>query len=105
MRLEKLKISAGRLDREWRRDPSKRTVSYDDFFKFTLDFDLSTSLALSSIEMGTVYLSAIHKKKNVQGFVRNLTHDDFQRALVYCAITAYEKKTQLAAMRRHPMQM
>ena len=83
MRLEKLKISAGRLDREWRRDPSKRTVSYDDFFKFTLDFDLSTSLALSSIEMGTVYLSAIHKKKNVQGFVRNLTHDDFQRALVY----------------------
>jgi len=97
MRLEKLKISAGRLDREWRRDPSKRTVSYDDFFKFTLDFDLSNSLALSSIEMGTVYLSAIHKKKNVQGYVRNLTHEDFQRALVYCAIVAYEKKMQAYA--------
>lgn len=91
MQLEHLQAKSGRLDREWRRDSSKQTVSYDDFFKFILDFDLPTSLALSSIEMGTVYLSAIHKRKT-QGFVRNLTHDDFQRALVYCAIVAYEKK-------------
>jgi len=97
MSLEKLKITAGRLDREWRRDPSKRTVSYDDFFKFTLDFDLTSSLAFSSIEMGTVYLSAIHKKKSQSGNVRNLTHDDFQRALVYCAIVAYEKKMKAYA--------
>ena len=42
---------------------------------------------------GEIYLSAIHTTMD-HGYIRQLTHSEFEVALVHCAIVAYEKKME-----------
>lgn len=94
MRLEHTKAVAGWRDREWRRNPKLQALGYNDFFKFASDFDLVTNLQLSSMEIGAIYLAAVDSAAKSGGYVRSLTHREFQGALVHLSIAAYEKRIQ-----------
>jgi len=74
-------------------------LSYAEFFKFITDFDLALALALSSMEIGEIFLAAIDDQEleteaSLAGgrVVRHLDHDEFQKALLLLAVAAYEKK-------------
>ena len=68
-------------------------LSYSDFLKFAMDFHLSSTIILSSIEIGDIYLTVIRSGKGQaqSGLVRKLSFEEFMEAIVRCAITAYSK--------------
>jgi len=91
--LEKLKTRSARLERHRKLNPNKQAIGYNEFLKFASDFNINSSLLLSTMEVGEIYLSAIHTTKN-HGYIRQLTHSDFELALVHLAIKSYEKKME-----------
>jgi len=91
--LEKVKTRSARQERQRKLNPNKQALGYNEFLKFANDFNLSSSLLLSTMEVGEIYLSAIHTTKT-HGYIRQLTHNEFEQALVHCAMKSYEKKME-----------
>lgn len=65
-------------------------MGYPEFLKFATDFDLSSSVILSTLELGDIYLSSI-KTTDHESTIRKLTFPEFWEALVRCALVAYSK--------------
>lgn len=68
----------------------KDALGYSEFLKFASDFDLSSSVILSTLEIGDIYLSSIQEVRP-DSTVRKLTFPEFWEALVRCALVAYNK--------------
>lgn len=68
----------------------KEALGYNEFLKFAVDFNLSSSQILSSLELGDIYLSSIRMSEG-DGNVRKLTFLEFWEATVRCALVAYSK--------------
>jgi len=68
----------------------KQALGYPEFLKFASDFDLSSSVILSTLELGDIYLSSV-KAHDGHDTVRKLTFSEFWEALVRCALVAYSK--------------
>lgn len=68
----------------------KDALGYAEFLKFASDFDLSSSVILSTLEIGDIYLSSI-KAVEPDSTIRKLTFMEFWEALVRCALVAYSK--------------
>ena len=68
----------------------KEALGYNEFLKFAVDFNLSSSQILSSLELGDIYLSSI-KLSEGDGNIRKLTFLEFWEAVVRCALVAYSK--------------
>lgn len=58
--------------------------------KFATDFDLSSSVILSTLEIGDIFLSSI-KAVEPDSTIRKLTFVEFWEALVRCSLVAYSK--------------
>ena len=100
MRLEKSKARAHERDRRWKRNEKLQYMSYDEFFKFVANFDLSLALRVSSVDVGEIFICAMSDVDDKLALIRHLQHDDFVDALVLFALTAYEKKIASYAMLR-----
>ena len=68
----------------------KECLGYNEFLRFALDFNLSSNVILSTLEIGDIYLSSI-KVTDGQENIRKLTFAEFWEALVRCALVAYSK--------------
>ena len=68
----------------------KDALGYQEFLKFAADFSLSSSVILSTLEIGDIFLSSI-KPVDGEHAVRKLTFREFREALVRCALVAYSK--------------
>ncbi|KAA0160519.1 hypothetical protein FNF27_01454 [Cafeteria roenbergensis] len=68
----------------------KNALSYAGFLKFAADFDLSSSVILSTLELGQIYLASL-REVDPEAHIRKLTFDEFWDALLRCAIVAYSK--------------
>ena len=68
----------------------KECLGYNEFLRFAMDFHLSSSVILSTLEIGDIYLSSI-KATDGQENIRKLTFHEFFEALVRCALVAYDK--------------
>lgn len=68
----------------------KEAMGYPEFLKFATDFDLSSSVILSTLEIGDIYLSSLRCPEH-DSTIRKLTFPEFWEALVRCALVAYSK--------------
>eukprot|EP00944_MAST-04C_sp_MAST-4C-sp1_P011883 g11883.t1 len=68
----------------------KECLGYNEFLRFALDFNLSSNVILSTLEIGDIYLSSI-KVTDGHENIRKLTFAEFWEALVRCALVAYSK--------------
>lgn len=68
----------------------KEAMGYPEFLKFAADFDLSSSVILSTLEIGDIYLSSLRCPDH-DSTIRKLTFPEFWEALVRCALVAYSK--------------
>lgn len=69
----------------------KEALGYGEMLKFASDFGLSSSVILSTLEIGDIYLSSIKPTAGSELGVRKLTFREFRESLVRCAIVAYSK--------------
>jgi hypothetical protein len=65
-------------------------MGYPEFLKFATDFDLSSSVILSTLELGDIFLSSIRTLDH-DSTIRKLTFPEFWEVLVRCALVAYSK--------------
>ena len=65
-------------------------MGYDDFMRFTTEFGMGSSVGLSSLDIGDIYLTVI-AQSNFQLAVRKLVFDEFWEVLVSCALKAFSK--------------
>ena len=98
MSLEKSQARAHERERRWKRSEQKQIMSYDEYFKFVADFDLSLALKISSVDVGEIFLCAMSDIDNKVALIRHLHHQDFVDAIVLFSLTAYEKKIASYAM-------
>lgn len=68
----------------------KDSLGYGEFLRFAADFSLSSSVILSTLEIGDIYLSSLRPIEGEQT-VRKLSFVEFKEALVRCALVAYSK--------------
>lgn len=68
----------------------KEALGYQEFLKLASDFELSSSVLLSTLEIGDIYLSSVKASSDGDN-VRKLSFNEFWEALVRCALVAYSK--------------
>lgn len=68
----------------------KGALGYAEFLKLASDFELSSSVLLSTLEIGDIYLSSV-ATSSPEDNVRKLTFDQFWESLVRSALLAYSK--------------
>ena len=68
----------------------KDALGYAELLKFASDFDLASTVLLSTLELGDIFLSSL---KNVapDATIRKLSFPEFWEALVRCSLVAYSK--------------
>jgi len=79
---------------------SEDQISYGDFLKYCQELGVSTSLGLTTIDLGDIYLTTVATKNgaNKKQFVTSfsgLTFSSVLEALFRCAHTGYIKNTQV----------
>ena len=93
---ERKLIAESLLESQKQREQSKKAfsrknetrMSYDEFLKFAADFGLSSSMALSTLDLGDIYLTVICEN-NFETKVRSLSFAEFWHVLVRCALVAF----------------
>ena len=71
------------------------SIGYEEFMRFSVDFGLQSSLGLTALEVGDIYLSVI-SSHNFNTIVRHVNFDEFWETLVRCALKAFEDQTDCA---------
>ena len=69
-------------------------IGYQDFVKFSADFGMQSSMGLTTLDLGDIYLSVI-QMGNFEASVRKMTFREFWEALVRCALLAFRTNTRL----------
>eukprot|EP01031_Cornospumella_fuschlensis_P033828 gene33828-40929_t len=73
---------------------SSNKMSYDDFIRFATDFGLVTTLGVTTLDLGDIFLSVI-SFTNFSTNVRKMSFGEFWEGLVRCALVAFQDKTEL----------
>mmetsp|Transcript_6826 Transcript_6826/g.6130 ORF Transcript_6826/g.6130 Transcript_6826/m.6130 type:complete len:441 (+) Transcript_6826:27-1349(+) len=69
-------------------------MSYNDFFKFSIEFGLSNSLKLTNLDIGEIFL-AIISLRDFATKIRKIDFQEFWEALVRCALVAYKSYNEI----------
>lgn len=94
---EKQLIAESLLLSKTQREENKKSFSnknetrlaYGEFLKFASDFGLSSSMGLSTLDLGDIYLSVICET-NFETTVRSVDFAEFWQILVRCAFVAFK---------------
>ena len=94
---EKQLIAESQLFTKTQREENKKTFSkknetrlaYGEFLKFASDFGLSSSMGLSTLDLGDIYLSVICET-HFETTVRSVNFAEFWEVLVRCAFVAFK---------------
>mmetsp|Transcript_17062 Transcript_17062/g.40004 ORF Transcript_17062/g.40004 Transcript_17062/m.40004 type:complete len:429 (-) Transcript_17062:318-1604(-) len=70
---------------------STKSLSYIHWMKFCSDFGLSSSMLLTQVEVGDIYLGCVTTQERTG--VRKMKFPQFWEAIVRCALTAYRSVT------------
>ncbi len=73
---------------------SGTTVGYEEFLRFSVDFGLTSSLGLTTLDVGDVYLSVCTHSDNR---IQHIKFVDFWESLVRCALRAFHSYSSLPA--------
>ena len=68
-----------------------KTLSFEHWIKFCSDFGMSSSMLLTKIEVGDIYLGCVATTEKTG--MRKMKFQQFWEALVRCALTAYRSIT------------
>ena len=68
-----------------------KSLSYGHWMKFASDFGISSSVLLTQIEVGDIYLTCVSGRGD-EG-MRKMKFNSFWEAIVRCALTAYRSVT------------
>ena len=101
---EKQLIAESQLLSKTQREENKKTFSkknetrlaYGEFLKFSSDFGLSSSMGLSTLDLGDIYLSVI-SETNFETTVRSVNFSEFWEVLVRCAFVAFKDSKGVAS--------
>lgn len=69
-------------------------MGYSEFLRFASDFGLVSSMGLTCLDLGDIYLVVLTLNK-LDNMVRRLTFKEFWEALVRCAIVAFKSHTDI----------
>lgn len=70
-------------------------MGYVEFLSFANEFGLVSSMALTNIDLGDIYLTVI-SETSFEASVRRLTFAEFWEVLVRCAFTAFRKYIEVS---------
>jgi hypothetical protein len=101
---EKQLIAESQLATKTKREENKKAFSnknetrlaYSEFLKFASDFGLSSSMGLSTLDLGDIYLSVICET-NFETNVRSVTFAEFWEVLVRCAFVAFKESKGISS--------
>lgn len=72
---------------------SGTTVGYDEFLRFSVDFGVTSSLGLTTLDVGDIYLSVCsHSDYHIQG----VNFEEFWESMVRCALKAFKDYNKLS---------
>ncbi len=80
--------------REKIQNVSSKNMGYQEFLKFANDFGFCTTLGLTTLDLGEIYLSVI-SFTNFSTNLRQVDFKEFWEALIRCALVAYRDKTNV----------
>lgn len=80
-RIDKLKKSENSLS---------DSIGYGEFVRFSSDFGMQSSMGLTTLDLGDIYLSVI-QMSNFDTVVRKMTFSEFWESLVRCALVAFKE--------------
>jgi len=63
-------------------------MGYEEFMRFSVDFGITSSLGLTTLDVGDIYL-CVCANQHFQSQIRNITFEDFWEALVRCGLHAF----------------
>lgn len=69
-------------------------MGYADFIRFAVDFGFTSSMGLTCLDLGDIYLVVIAMKK-IETTVRKIDLKEFGEVLVRCAIVAFQSYTDI----------
>mmetsp|Transcript_28979 Transcript_28979/g.53860 ORF Transcript_28979/g.53860 Transcript_28979/m.53860 type:complete len:480 (+) Transcript_28979:163-1602(+) len=101
---EKQLIAESHLLTKTKREETKKIFSkknetrlaYSEFLKFASDFGLSSSMGLSTLDLGDIYLSVICET-NFETIVRSVSFSEFWEVLVRCAFVAFKESKGISS--------
>jgi len=64
-------------------------MGYEEFMRFSVDFGIASSLGLTTLDVGDIYLSVCANNGQFQAQIRHLNFEDFWEALVRCGLQAF----------------
>ena len=73
-------------------------IGYEEFLRFSVDFGIASSLGLTTLDVGDIYLSVCSNsgKNQFTAAIRNILFDDFWEALVRCGLHAFRSYSHLS---------
>ena len=101
---ERILIAESQMLSKSQREENKKAFSkknetrlaYGEFLKFGSDFGLSSSMGLSTLDLGDIFLSVI-SETNFETNVRSLTFLEFWEVLVRCAFVAFKESKGISS--------
>ena len=69
----------------------EKSITYQEFMRFSVDFGLQASLGMTTLDVGNVYLSSCASRGKFRAEVQRINFDKFWEALVRCSQEALEE--------------
>lgn len=82
--------------RSQKENNSANRLGYNDFIRFATDFGLVTTLGITSLDLGDIFLS-VTSLSNFTASLRRMSFGEFWEGMVRCALVAFQDKVGLTS--------